>query len=136
MYSLFIALQPTTKERNGVTFTYPDSHRLFVWDTDEDDVALDDVDHMLDDTVKNTYQRCEPPLNAGDGFIYSSQTHHAANANPSNSARMMFLIGFQSGEKRKGEKCQQEVCQEGEGAGGGGEVRGFLGVFQGGRVQN
>ncbi|QDZ19736.1 hypothetical protein HOP50_03g22530 [Chloropicon primus] len=102
VYSMFVALQPTTKERNGVTFTYPDSHRLFVWDNAEDDIAGESVERELGDVARKKYQRCEPPLNTGDGFIYNSKTFHAANANPSISARMMLLIAFQSGEERKG----------------------------------
>ncbi|QDZ22945.1 hypothetical protein HOP50_09g54950 [Chloropicon primus] len=102
-YSMFIALQPTTKEKNGVTFTYPRTHRAFAWadipgKKGGGEVPVD----YLGDFLAQNYQRCEPPLNTGDGFIYNSKTFHAANANPSISARMMLLIAFQSGPDRRG----------------------------------
>ena len=41
LYTMFIALQPTTKAI-GVTFTYPGSHLVFEWsaDSEPDDVFV------------------------------------------------------------------------------------------------
>ena len=94
LYSMFIALQPTTKAI-GVTFTYPGSHLVFPWSADS---APGDVNKY----VKSELQRCEPSLNTGDGFLYNSVTVHAANANPTASARMMLGLSFAS--KRLGKR--------------------------------
>ncbi|QDZ24798.1 hypothetical protein HOP50_14g73380 [Chloropicon primus] len=89
-YSLFLPMQPTGV-KNGVTNTYPGSHRLLPWKTVED---FND-DHGDDDFLEH-YERCNPSLNMGDGFIYNSRTLHAAGRNPTPSARMMFMLSFQA----------------------------------------
>ena len=40
------------------------------------------------------FEKCEAPLNTGDGFIYNANTRHGAHANPTKSARMMLVISF------------------------------------------
>ena len=84
LYSIFIALQPTTRATNGVTFLYPGTHLKYDWESEE-----------LDDNVyTNGVEKCEAPLNTGDAFIYNANTRHGANANPTKSARMMLVISF------------------------------------------
>ena len=84
LYSIFIALQPTTRTTNGVTFLYPGTHLKYDWESEE-----------LDDNVyTNGVEKCEAPLNTGDAFIYNANTRHGANANPTKSARMMLVISF------------------------------------------
>ena len=84
LYSIFIALQPTTRATNGVTFLYPGTHLKYDWESEE-----------LDDNVyTNGVEKCEAPLNTGDAFIYNANTRHGANANPTKSARMVLVISF------------------------------------------
>ena len=91
MYTTFIALQPTTLEMNGVTFVYPDSHRYFSWNPVSEREEM--IDTILED---DSLERCEAPLNAGDGFMYNLQTLHGGNKNPTNSARMLLGVDFRS----------------------------------------
>ena len=85
LYSIFIALQPTTRTTNGVTFLYPGTHLRFDWNSS---VEIDHEEHI------KGVEKCEAPLNTGDAFIYNANTRHGANANPTKSARMMLVISF------------------------------------------
>ena len=83
LYSIFIALQPTTRTTNGVTFLYPGTHLRYDWNFSVE----------IEEHIKGL-EKCEAPLNTGDAFIYNANTRHGANANPTKSARMMLVISF------------------------------------------
>ena len=95
-YSIFIALQPTTQGKNGVTFIYPGSHLYLPRNESVDP-------ETFQDRVTGALNRCEPAMNTGDGFVYNSNTLHGANSNPSRAARMMLVISFRSDQGKLGQ---------------------------------
>jgi len=96
VYSIFIALQPTTQGKNGVTFIYPGSHLYLPRNESVDP-------ETFQDRVTGALNRCEPAMNTGDGFVYNSNTLHGANSNPSRAARMMLVISFRSDQGKLGQ---------------------------------
>ena len=100
-YSIFIALQPTSLEKNGVTYVHPGSHLYMPWNYSSAD-NYGDVREDIIGRASKELPKCEASLNTGDGFIYNALTVHGANANPTDAARMMLVVSFSSQKDKPG----------------------------------